>query len=179
MTDSVPSTDHILERTLRVYFQTNPQKSILVNVLFHRGKVSLRLLDYLCTNYSKHNNASYELKKESSTASARTFHIYQSYKTQLKTFSKKFFDPFCRRDRIDIVVRDEVYHKDLQVLTTIGQLNFFRWCIHNKVYEYALQHHEQIEKEMNQVLQRRTLHKHSEGAKKESVGSSDFLVSFR
>ena len=173
MTDLVPNTEHILENTLRVYFQTSPQKSILVNVLFHRGKVSLRLLDYLCTNYSKHNNCCYEIKKGESQGS-RSFHIYQSYKTQLKTFSKKFFDPFCRRERIEIMIHDDVYQKDLQVLTTVGQLNFFRWCIHNKVYDYALLHHEEIEKEMNQVLQKRNHKLPTEPPRK----PSDFLVSF-
>ena len=38
---------------------------------------------------------------------------------------------------------------DSCVITTIGQLNFFRWFISKKVYEYVLINHDLIEGDMN------------------------------
>ena len=45
--------------------------------------------------------------------------VFHSYKSQLKAYSKKRFDPFCRRDRI-LFKMDSMH----SVETTIGQLNF-------------------------------------------------------
>ena len=33
--------------------------------------------------------------------------------------------------------------------TTIGQLNFFKWAIENKIIDYIKENYEQIEKDMN------------------------------
>ena len=38
---------------------------------------------------------------------------------------------------------------DMCIITTIGQLNFFRWFISKKVYEYVLTNHDLIEADMN------------------------------
>lgn len=164
--------EQILESTLRVFFKTASHRTILLDVLYHRVNISLRLLDYLCTNYSKHNNSWYDLKKGTAN---KPFYIYQGYKSQLKTFSKKHFDPFCRRDRISLAVHDPLYNRETVIQTTIGQLNFFRWIIHNQVYEYALVKCDSIEKEMNQSIQKRYLKRDSKDTK---VPVGSFKVSF-
>ena len=33
--------------------------------------------------------------------------------------------------------------------TTIGQLNFFKWAIENKIIDYIKEHYDDIEKDMN------------------------------
>ena len=58
--------------------------------------------------------------------------------------SKKRFDPFCRWDRISIP-----YSNGNFIETTIGQLNFFKWAIENKVIDYIEQNYNDIEKDMN------------------------------
>jgi len=62
----------------------------------------------------------------------------------LKAYSKKRFDPFCRWDRISIPYKDGTF-----IETTIGQLNFFKWAIENKVVDYIENNYETIEKDMN------------------------------
>ena len=75
--------------------------------------------------------------------------VHHSYKSQLKAYSKRRFDPFCRRKRISF---------DLgtygSVDTTIGQLNFFRWAIDNLVVQYLQNHREEIENDMNECLKK-------------------------
>ena len=69
------------------------------------------------------------------------------YKNQLKAYAKIYFDPFCRRDRINFI-----YGKGDELLTTVGQLNFFRWAIENNIIEYTVANMEIIEKDMNSSL---------------------------
>ena len=74
--------------------------------------------------------------------------VYHSYKSQLKAYSKKRFDPFCRRDRLEFMINGD------SVETTIGQLNFFKWAIKNLVIEYIINHKEDIETDMNHSLKK-------------------------
>ena len=73
--------------------------------------------------------------------------VFHSYKSQLKAYSKKKFDPFCRRDRILFKI-----DKDHSVETTIGQLNFFKWAISNLVTDYIQMNKNEIEYDMNSSL---------------------------
>ena len=70
--------------------------------------------------------------------------MYFDYKLKLKAYSKRRFDPFCRWDRISIP-----YKSGTCIETTIGQLNFFKWAIENRVIEYIDENYETIEKDMN------------------------------
>ena len=65
------------------------------------------------------------------------------YKSQLKSYSKKKFDPFCRRDRINFNCNN------INIETTMGQLNFFKWAIDNMVIEYITLNNKDIENDMN------------------------------
>ena len=131
------------------------------------GKTSIRLVDYFVTNYSKKNRSNIMIsndnkksknnitKDEISINNAETksssnsnqnyqiFNIHSSYKSQLKAWNKKYFDPFSRGDRIPFFLNE------ICIITTIGQLNFFKWFISNKIYRYVKQNYDDIEKSMN------------------------------
>jgi len=123
------------------------------DIINQKTPLSLRLLDWLVTNYSKKYNITYPLKYNSETI---YFNIYIDYKNQLKAYSKKFFDPFCRQKRLVIdsntfkwrtyTTEEDIAKKD--IVTTVGQLNFFRWFIENKVMDYALCNVELIDSDM-------------------------------
>tara|TARA_B100001121_G_C18294443_1_gene436833 strand:- start:174 stop:596 length:423 start_codon:yes stop_codon:yes gene_type:complete len=72
------------------------------------------------------------------------FKPYIDYKLKLKAYSKRRFDPFCRWDRITIP-----YTEGTSIQTTIGQLNFFKWGLENKVIDYIENNYDAIEKDMN------------------------------
>ena len=67
------------------------------DIINQKTPLSLRLLDWLVTNYSKKYNITYPLQSNTETI---YFNIYLDYKNQLKAYSKKFFDPFCRQKRL-------------------------------------------------------------------------------
>lgn len=106
-----------------------------------KSKISLRVIDWFCTNYAKKNNTSYVLMENEMP---RHFIVHIEYKAELKAHSKKQFDPFCRRDRIVFYYTDKEY-----ITTTVGQLNFFRWAISNKIVDYIEDHLDEIETDMN------------------------------
>lgn len=99
--------------------------------------ISLRLIDWFVTNYAKANSTSYILE-------GQEFLVYVNYKSQLKAYSKKLFDPFCRRERIMFQLPG---HDPF--LTTVGKLNFFRWAIEKGVLDHIKANLALIEREMN------------------------------
>jgi hypothetical protein len=121
----------------------------------NKHKISLRILDWFVTNYSKKYNISYSVTLNNKK---KNFIVYLDYKSQLKAYSKKQFDPFCRRERI--LFFD---HEGKEIITTVGQLNFFRWALENKIIDYILDNFEDIENDMNNSL--RNLYKKKDGTK--------------
>ena len=112
----------------------------LLPILQGTSPVSLRLVDYFVTNYAKKMNTSFP-------ASGRPFLIYFNYKRELNAYSKRLFDPFCRRERIMFQARGVE-----PFVTTVGQLNFFRWFIEKNILEYVAENRESIEHDMNTTL---------------------------
>ena len=83
-------------------------------------------------------------KKKLSNFKIIDLNVFLNYKAQLKAYSKKNFDPFCRRERVSFK-----YYNNKSVVTTVGQLNFFRWAIENGIIKYIQEHLEDIEADMN------------------------------
>ena len=110
-------------------------------------------MDWFVTNYSKKNNISYEIELNNKK---KNFIVYLDYKSQLKAYSKKQFDPFCRRERISFFD-----HSNTELVTTVGQLNFFRWAIETNIINYIIENFSLIENDMNNSL--RNLYKKTEG----------------
>jgi hypothetical protein len=128
----------------------------LQEVLDGRGVVSLRLIDWFVTNYAKKNNIMYNLRDFKTPAQAGDvanfkdlFNVFNNYKSQLKSFNKKNFDPFCRRVRIHFY-----YTKDKYLSTTVGQLNFFKWLLETHIIDYIKQNLAAIEDDMNLTIKK-------------------------
>ena len=147
-------------------FYTSSKITKLLKIINGETKLSLRIIDWFVTNYTKKNNVLlYLTKTKSVTKKSPTnkktkkakmesyelpFNIYLNYKSQLKAYSKKNFDPFCRRERINFYYNND---EDF-IITTIGQLNFFKWAIENGVLDYIEKHIEVIETDMNKNIKR-------------------------
>lgn len=91
-----------------------------------QGKLSLRLLEFVCSKHSRTNPIEYKLPTEE-----LPFNVYLSYEKNLQTFKKRTFDCFARGQKI-IVKRD-----GRKLYTTTAQLNFFRWAIENEVIRHC------------------------------------------
>jgi hypothetical protein len=125
-------------RWLQDFYNQPGRLEEILPILKGESPVSLRLVDWFVTNYSKKFNISYP-------EADRQFLVHFHYKRELKAYSKRLFDPFCRRERISFQIRGY----DPIEETTVGQLNFFRWAIEKGVIKYILEHVHDIESDMN------------------------------
>jgi len=145
--------NNVLLNSLQKYYMENRNSSKLLEILKEEdNKISLRIIDWFVTNYSKKNNIYYSIfetptKKKTFVCEnnkiVKQFNTYHAYKSQLKSFSKKKFDPFCRRDRITFDCNGT------SIETTVGQLNFFKWAIDNLIIDYIKNNYLEIEDDMN------------------------------
>lgn len=136
--------DMLMESLQKFYIGTKNMKTIL-EILHSKNKISLRIIDWFVTNYAKKYNTNYKIMISNGKLTfKKQFIVYIDYKLQLKGYSKKQFDPFCRRNRIKFY-----YSKQKYITTTVGQLNFFRWAINNKIINYIVKNLSDIENDMN------------------------------
>ena len=131
----------LLNKLMEFYSKDNNIDKILP-IINGEHKVSLRLIDWFVTNHSKKYYTTFNITSKS--GNARRFKVYVDYKLKLKAYSKKRFDPFCRWDRITIPYKNDTY-----IQTTIGQLNFFRWALENKILDYIEKNLKHINNDMN------------------------------
>lgn len=124
----------MLHRLERFYSNTSTLDR-MKKILTGESPISLRLIDWLVTNYAKKNDVAYKTKKDD-----RYVNVYLAYKSHLKAYSKKMFDPFCRWKRIQF----------MEMNTTVGQLSFFEWAIQDEVLDYLETHFDDIQKDMDE-----------------------------
>jgi hypothetical protein len=156
----------LLMKCLMDFYQDKSKLDEMMSIINGESNISLRIVDWFVTNYAKKFYTIYELSSERNNKPITSrFKVYNDYKLKLKAYSKKRFDPFCRWERITIP-----YNNDNCMETTIGQLNFFKWAIENKIIEYIQKNYSEIEKDMNE---RNSISK----KKKEVSDSSDIVIS--
>lgn len=136
MEQTIQSQEQWVLFRLERFYENKQTLERVKQILDGKSNISLRLIDWFVTNYSKKYNISYMTQKNKHVI------VYLAYKSHLKAYSKKMFDPFCRSKRIK-------FH-DCE--TTVGQLNFFEWAIQDEVLDYIEAHHTDIQNDMETRL---------------------------
>jgi hypothetical protein len=142
----------ILMESLQKYYNENHVKfNTMLPIIQGRSNISLRVIDWFVTNYSKKFNISYKIKQKIQKGNKyeivdTLFKVYPSYKSQLKAYSKRSLDPFCRLAGGEKY--SFYYNKTDYIDTTAGQLNFFRWALENNVITFIKDNLDKIEKDM-------------------------------
>ena len=134
------SQELILMKPFEVFNKNYINENILYNILNSESIISIRLIDYFITKYAKNNKIIYTIIENNIETS---INVFLSYKQQLKIFKKKYFDPFSRGNRIPYFMGNSC------IITTIGQLNFFKWFFQKKIYDYIINNKKIIETSMN------------------------------
>ena len=129
------TASEILSQSMHKYFETNKGNfEIMHDICTKQQPMSLRVLDWLCTNFSK--------SRSGALTSGCNVELHHKYENQLKGFGKRFFDPFRRKFPMKIAMHGTVFK------TSIGQLNFFRWAFDNDIVKFALCNKQDIETDM-------------------------------
>lgn len=155
---------YVLMSSLQQYFRTNPHAlRIFVEIVSNRSTVvSLRLLDWLVTNYV----TARAIPGETPEGRSERMNLYYKYSPHLDSYTKVWFDPFARKSvdkgspkvrfhtrTCDFLITDEESGpSDEYVWTTAGQLNFFRIAIEEGMIQYAFDQHERIQTHMVEGL---------------------------
>jgi hypothetical protein len=134
--------NELLLNNLMDFYKDETNLTRMLKIITGESKISLRIVDWFATNYAKKYYTLYEYTDVNHQT--RRFKVYFDYKLKLKAYSKRRFDPFCRWERISIPYKDGTC-----IETTLGQLNFFKWALENKVVEYIDTNYDVIEKDMN------------------------------
>ena len=179
--EPLQSKQKLLLESLLKFYDIEKNKKLIVPIVKQETSISLRLLDWLVTNYSKKYGIHYDIGSNRSDCipSNKNFNLWLDYKNQLKAYSKKQFDPFCRRQRIffntetnqaDLISVNDVKLYDNRedgIVTTVGQLNFFKWAIINRVIDYAFENLEKIESDMLSSADKRAKSKDGKKVKRQ------------
>jgi hypothetical protein len=142
--------------SLMKYYSDHEKLNLMQRIISAQSssnKMSLRLVDWLVTNYSKSHNVVYYVNK-------MPFNMHQSYKNMLRAYSKKLFDPFRRHKRVYLNGGDTQSNTIGVVETTVAQLTFFKWAIENDVLKYAYENRKLIKEDMD----KNTRFRHDESA---------------
>ncbi|BCS82607.1 hypothetical protein QLL95_gp0118 [Cotonvirus japonicus] len=111
------------------YYKNNPQHlETLSSVIKGRYNVTCTNLDFVVHNI---------------------IHIANEYEIKLYKYSIAYFDVFCRGKKIILLYGEN--NKD-KLLSSLAQLNFFKWAFKNNVIEYANTNCDQINQDKRQHL---------------------------
>ena len=150
----IKQNDLLLNKLLE-YYNKNDNMNKMLGIINGDSRISLRIVDWFATNFAKKYytvyNITNNITNSESDDNVKRFKVYVDYKLNLKAYSKRRFDPFCRWERITIPYKgvDDDKSKNIHIQTTIGQLNFFKWALENKVVEYIENNYSDIEADMN------------------------------
>jgi hypothetical protein len=153
----------LIVMSLQAFYSSRKDLQEVIELLQGTSLISLRLIDWFVTNYAKRHSIGYLLE-------GQEFMVYMSYKSQLKAYSKKLFDPFCRRERIMFSLPGVE-----PFVTTVGKLNFFRWAIEKNIIEYLKKNQEVVETEMNAHMKQLSRSRSTRTGTDSSTGSTASL----
>ena len=136
----ISSLENTILKSLEKFYEDETNINLFIPIIRTESDISIRLIDHFITKYSKNNKINYKLIENNVETS---FNVFSSYKQQLKAFQKRHFDPFSRGDRIPYFMGETC------IITTIGQLNFFKWFLSKKIYDYIITNVSSIENDMN------------------------------
>ena len=105
----------------------------LVPILTGKDEISIRMIDWFITSYCKNNKIIIN----------NNFNVFKNYRLQLKDLSKKNFDAFCRKGRIQIKIGD------ININTSNCQVTFFKWALKNDIIKYIKSNIDVIINSMN------------------------------
>jgi hypothetical protein len=139
----ITGAEELLLASLTEFYKDQFNQEKLYNcIVLKKNNICLRLLDWFVTNYSKKSNVVYEINRGNKII---LFDVYKSYKTYLRSYPKKLFDPFCRGSTI---LLENINGGTDNLETAICQMQFFKWAIQNLIIEYVQDNYKVIYDDM-------------------------------
>lgn len=125
-----------LYNKIKIFYQDKQNLDILLDILVDKN-ISMRKIEYFITTFSK----------KYSILINKDFIVYKRYREKLQGYTKKYFEFFCRGDKIKFYYDNENY-----IITTIGQLHSCKWIIENNIYTFVKNNIELINKDIQDKI---------------------------
>lgn len=147
--------------SLKTFYTKSYLTDVLIPIQTKQKPMPIRLrhLEHLVTSYADSHDVSYIRNGNDNFP----WQLYRSYQDQLLIFNKRYFDPCRRGQRVFFQV------DDVEIETTLAQLNFFRWAIQNKVIEWAIEHAQEIQEDMVAVHRAQSMSENKKRKRKRSM----------
>lgn len=159
-TEGLTRSDEVLLFSVLEWYNFEPSRvEKFIQIVERNNGLSLRVIDWLVTNYSKTTSIVIE-------DNGVPRDLYRDYHKYLSAYNKKNMDPFARRKKISVVIFGNKTRR-----STVGQLNFFRWFLGNNLVGYLETNKETIEGHMKDAEQRSKLGKTKTTRKVQTKGS--------
>ena len=162
--NNLNTQNDLLLKNLMDFYKNHENLQKMMHIINGETQISLRIVDWFVTNYAKKYYTIYGIPDQRDSKDVHRFKVYNDYKLKLKAYSKRRFDPFCRWERISVP-----YDNEKTMETTIGQLNFFKWAIENKIIDFIEKNYTVIETDMNH---RNSTSKHRSSTDSETSAST-------
>lgn len=125
------SIDNDLLIKVTEYF-TPTKFMLLYPIIMGEDVITMSTINYVVTNYAK-DFSSYI------TVDGKNIYIYKSYKKKLAIYTKRKFDAFCRQTKFPFY-----YDGKNSVVTTVGQLNYYQWCLEINLLTFIRENYDDI-----------------------------------
>lgn len=113
-----------------------------------RKLVSVRILNWFVSNFAKFHMTAYnpaDYGSELPDAQGTQFVVWNQYGAAKAGYrDKDMFDPYCRNSHPVCVSR----HDGTRFRSNLGQLNFFKWAIRNRIIDYVCAHYDDIVRDL-------------------------------
>jgi hypothetical protein len=111
-------------------FSPEEVRKEFLSIVRKESNKSLRLFDWFVTKCAAKRTI--KIKQSEDLLDRIDVHIH--YKSELKTYKKTYFDPFKRKIKFFYTLK--IGGEDVTFLTSLGQLNFFRWAFETGIVKY-------------------------------------------
>lgn len=122
-------------QSINKFFDNKVYFTLMNNIINHQDEISLRLLEFMFTKYSKRQQVVLIINND-------PIFLCDLYADGLESYGKARYDCFKRHERV-IFTKHGI---DLE--TTVGQLQFFKHIIPTGAIDFARKNYEDIRTEM-------------------------------
>lgn len=127
--EDVKNPDQLLMNSLVRFYQKSDNLERIIPIINRESKVSLRVIEWFITTYARDRCVMCPMYSNNKIVGYTQ--VYINYKSTLKSFRGRHFGIFKRSDKILLD-----WGSDSKLITTIGQLNFFKWAIETQILQF-------------------------------------------
>lgn len=149
-----------LVKSLAKFYRDRPEYEKYLDKDSEEGMIAGRIIEYFIITYASEHNTVIDTSAPEYNNGKTTFDesgnvvetpvsIFNSYKRNVSSYSKKYFDCFCR-NKSENMIEFYLHSQEKTIEITLGRLNLYRWCIRNKVFTYIIDHYDDINEDMIQ-----------------------------